>query len=284
MKSYEEMAESVLERRNRYVADRRRKMRKTVTMVSCFCFIAVLGTGVWYAGILNNGLGIPNGDMDDVRYQDTKVGVGEDFSSGAINADTANNDAEIKNEMSYDTVDTLKNYDTVDKLLGDAYALVKVEVLQANIENVRSYIYTSYDMKVLDVVYGTIDADGDSINVNMPGGTVQGDGAQEMLSEVTEGKDAGDLSDINQIVSDGNTDRLLSVGDQAYLFLMVESETSFAVVGEYRGAMILENGNVIFDRNIIGFKDGATAYGPEGGSMPEGEFVEAINALINEMD
>ncbi len=47
MKSYEEMAESVLERRNRYVADRRRKMRKTVTMVSCFCFIAVLGTGVW---------------------------------------------------------------------------------------------------------------------------------------------------------------------------------------------------------------------------------------------
>lgn len=284
MKSYEEMAESVLERRNRYVADRKQKMRKTVTMVSCFCFIAVLGTGVWYAGILNNGLDIPNGDMDDVKYQDTEVDVGEDFLSGAISADNTNNDAEIKKEMSYDTDDTLKNYDTVDKLLGDAYALVKVEVLQANIENVRNYIYTSYDMKVLDVVYGTIDADGDIINVNMPGGTVQGDRAQEMLSEVTEGKDAGDLSGINQIVSSGNTDRLLSVGDKAYLFLMMESEMSFAVVGEYRGAMILENGNVIFDRNIIRFKDGVTAYGSESGSMPEGEFVEAINALINEMD
>ena len=54
----------------------------------------------------------------------------------------------------------------------------------------------------------------------MPGGTVQEEKAQEMLSEVTEGKNAGDLSGINQIVSDGNTDRLLSVGDEAYLFLI----------------------------------------------------------------
>lgn len=80
MKSYEEMAESVLEHRNRYVADRRRKMRKRVTMVSCFCFMAVLGTGVWYAGILNNGSDIPNRDMDDIKYQNTEVGVGKDIN------------------------------------------------------------------------------------------------------------------------------------------------------------------------------------------------------------
>lgn len=180
----------------------------------------------------------------------------------------------------YSEAHTLVDYDTVDELLGDAYALVKVEVLQANSENVRNYIYTSYDMKVIDVLYGTVDADGDIINVNMPGGTLQGDEAREMLSEVTEGKNAGDLSGINQIVSDGNTDRLLYVGDEAYLFLIRESETSFAVVGEYRGEMLLENGNVIFDSNIIGFEHGVTAHGLENGSIVESEFIEAINELI----
>lgn len=180
----------------------------------------------------------------------------------------------------YSEAVTLKDYDTIDKLLDDACALVKVEVLQANSENVRNYIYTSYDMKILDVVYGTTDTDGEVINVNMPGGIVQGNEAQAMLTEVTEGKDAGDLSGINRIISDGNTDRLLSVGDEAYLFLMRESETSFAVVGEYCGEMLLENGDVVFDRNIIGFEDGVSAYGLQGGSMPEDDFIEAINELI----
>ena len=180
----------------------------------------------------------------------------------------------------YSEAHPLVDYSTVDELLGDACALVKVEVLQANSENVRNHIYTSYDMKVVGVLYGTVDADGDTINVNMPGGTVQGEKAQEMLSEVTEGKNAGDLSGINQIVSDGNTDRLLSVGDEAYLFLMKESETSFAVVGEYRGEILLENGKVYFDSCIIGFKDGVTTHGLENGNMVESEFIEAINELI----
>lgn len=182
----------------------------------------------------------------------------------------------------YSEYDTIKDYDTVDELLGDANALVKVEVVQANSENVRSYIYTSYDMKVLGVVYGTIGVEGDIINVNMPGGTLQGEEAQEMLSEVTEGKDAGDLSGVNQIVSDGDTDRLLSVGDEAYLFIMRESETSFAVVGEYRGEMLLENGVVNFDNNIIGFEEGISVYGLENGRMAESEFVEAINDLVED--
>lgn len=182
----------------------------------------------------------------------------------------------------YSEAHTIKDYDTVDELLGDACALVKVQVVQANSENVRNYIYTSYDMKLLDIIYGTVDEDGDTINVNMPGGIIQGDKAQEMLSEVTEGKDAGDLSGINQIAFDGNTDQLLSEGDEAYLFLIRESETSFAVVGEYRGEIFVENGEVFFDKNIIGFREDVSAYGLEKGSMAEDAFIEAINALMND--
>ncbi len=210
--------------------------------------------------------------------QSEVTGVLEEKESKSMDQEVVDN-SDNDTMYIYSEADTLKDYNTVDKLLDDAYALVKVEVLQANCENVRNYIYTSYDMKILDVVYGTIDEDGEVINVNMPGGIVQGNEAQAMITEVTEGKDAGDLSGINQIISDGNTDRLLSVGDEAYLFLMRESETSFAVVGEYCGEMLLENGDVVFDSNIIGFEDGVSAYGLQGGSMSEDDFVKVINEL-----
>lgn len=243
-------------------------MRKYFAIVGAILFLGLSGCGKNEQDNSSYNLSVQQSEVNDELEENSSI-----EQETADNSD--NNTMQV-----YSEAHTLVDYETVDELLGDACALVKVEVLQANSENVRNYIYTSYDMKVIDVLYGTVDADGDIINVNMPGGTLQGDEAQEMLSEVTEGKNAGDLSGINQIVSDGNTDRLLSVGDEVYLFLIRESETSFAVVGEYRGEMLLENGNVIFDSNIIGFEHGVTTYGLENGSMVESEFIKAINELI----
>lgn len=243
-------------------------MRKYFAIVGAFLLLGLSGCGKDEQDNSSYNL--------SVQQSEETIGLEENSSIEQETTDNFDN-----NTMQvYSEAHPLVDYSTVDELLGDACALVKVEILQANSENVRNYIYTSYDMKVVDVLYGTVDADGDTINVNMPGGTVQGEKAQEMISEVTEGKNAGDLSGINQIASDGNTDRLLSVGDEAYLFLMKESETSFAVVGEYRGEMLLENGKVYFDSCIIGFKDGVTTHGLENGNMVESEFIEAINELI----
>lgn len=185
----------------------------------------------------------------------------------------------------YSEMDKIRNYDTVDDLLDAAYALVKVEVVQADCKNVRSYVYTSYDMKILDIMYGDIGGSGDIINVNMPGGTIQGNEAQEMISEVTDGKDAGDLSGITNIASNGNTDYLLAVGDVAYLFLIPESDTAYAVVGEYCGEMLLDNGTVIFDSNIVGFEDGSSistfsADDSAYRSLPENEFIDIMEEMI----
>lgn len=182
-------------------------------------------------------------------------------------------------EESIAAVDTLTDYRTVESLLDDADALVKVEVLDAASGYVRSYIYTSYDCRVLDVVYGTVIADGDMICVNMPGGTVLENQAQAILSEVTAGKDAGALNGIRQITSDANTDRLLSVGDTAYLFLKKESETAFAAVGAYRGEILLENGVLYFDSSIDGWEADASVPAMHDGSMTESELLEAIQSL-----
>ena len=54
MKTYNEMAESVFERRKKYIAERRmamNKMKKTTATVACCCLVAVLSIGVWHGNI-----------------------------------------------------------------------------------------------------------------------------------------------------------------------------------------------------------------------------------------
>lgn len=251
-------------------------MRKVYTgIITVLFFLTIAGCG--------------RNENDIVSKVDNVQPIISTEESEAINSESIQQDvcdsADEDTMYVYSEMDKLKNYDTVDDLLDDACALVKVEVLQADSENVRSYVYTSYDMKILDILYGDIGESGSTINVNMPGGTIQGNEAQEMISEVTDGKDAGDLSGIDKIASSGNTDYLLAVGDVAYLFLIPESDTSYAVVGEYCGEMLLDSGTVIFDSNIIGFEEGISintfsvdeqAFG----SVSENEFVNIMEEMI----
>lgn len=48
MKDYEEMAKSVLSRRDAYVAERKKCMKKIVTIGSCFCLLLLVCVGVWH--------------------------------------------------------------------------------------------------------------------------------------------------------------------------------------------------------------------------------------------
>ena len=146
--------------------------------------------------------------------------------------------------------DILKNYGDIKELFSDAKALVKVEVKELECSNVRSYIYTSYHVKVSEIVYGDIDNSNEDITVNLPGGIIEGEEASKMISEVAEGKDAGDLSQVKEIVSTGNTDKMLEVGDVAYLFLIPETNDTYAVVGEYKGVAYVEGKDLLFDKSI----------------------------------
>lgn len=72
MKDYEEMAKSVLRRRDAYVAERKKHMKKLVSIGSCFCLILLVGVGIWHTqnstlmnalpqtGIDDEGGGIPS--------------------------------------------------------------------------------------------------------------------------------------------------------------------------------------------------------------------------------
>ena len=45
MKDYEEMAKSVLSRRDNYVMERKKRMKRVVSIGSCFCLMLLVGVG-----------------------------------------------------------------------------------------------------------------------------------------------------------------------------------------------------------------------------------------------
>lgn len=57
MKSYDEITNGLLERRDRYTAEQKQKKRKMINLTASlctFCLAALLGLGVWQSGMLQN--------------------------------------------------------------------------------------------------------------------------------------------------------------------------------------------------------------------------------------
>ena len=62
MRNYNEIANSVFERRDKFETEkknRRRFIAKTVTPICCVCLVAILGFGVWQGGLFKDGSTTP---------------------------------------------------------------------------------------------------------------------------------------------------------------------------------------------------------------------------------
>lgn len=51
MKDYNEIASSVLERRDKYIVERNKRIKRTALALSCFVIIALAGFGIWKSGV-----------------------------------------------------------------------------------------------------------------------------------------------------------------------------------------------------------------------------------------
>lgn len=78
MKNCEEMVNSLLERRDRYAAERKRKkaiMVRAVSSACCVCMVALLGFGAWQNGMLSRA---PSAQpTDGAKYPDMTESKGE---------------------------------------------------------------------------------------------------------------------------------------------------------------------------------------------------------------
>lgn len=72
MKDYKEVAQSVLERRDRYMTQRRRVRKRIASTLSCFCLVSLVGFGVWHSGLFDTQptYNEPLVEQDEREYQD----------------------------------------------------------------------------------------------------------------------------------------------------------------------------------------------------------------------
>ncbi len=87
MKNYKEMAESVLERRNQYLIQKRKRIRNITAAASCLCVCTLMGVIVWQSDVLTNKIpensAIPGTDIDNT----------DTIGTGAIGADAIHTEA-----------------------------------------------------------------------------------------------------------------------------------------------------------------------------------------------
>lgn len=89
MKNYDELTNDLLERRDRYVADQKRKrVMGVATSLCCFCLVALLGFGMWQGGMFNTTP--PEQTLEDALYPGIKDNFDESKGESADNP-TANN-------------------------------------------------------------------------------------------------------------------------------------------------------------------------------------------------
>ena len=95
MKNCDEMVNSLLERREQYVTQQKRKQKilsRTVTSMCCVCLVALLGFGVCQGGWLNSP---PDQAIDDAVYPGIKDTFDESKGESADNP-TVNNKISIQ--------------------------------------------------------------------------------------------------------------------------------------------------------------------------------------------
>lgn len=91
MKNYDELTNDLLKRRDRYVADQRKKRKRVMgiaTSLCCFCLVALLGFGMWQGGVFNTTP--PNQTLEDALYPGIKDNFDESKGESADNP-AANN-------------------------------------------------------------------------------------------------------------------------------------------------------------------------------------------------
>ena len=115
MKSYNEMAESVLNRRDKYIVERRKQMKKLTTAISCVCLCVLVGVGARQGGrdVMPSGTVITE-SSPGIEHEKGMLAV-ENFSSeeppAVVGKSSIITDAPVQDETG--NTGTLTHYDEV---------------------------------------------------------------------------------------------------------------------------------------------------------------------------
>ena len=100
MKNCDEMVNSLLERRDQYVTEQKRKRKvitRTVTSMCCVCLVAFLGFGMWRDGMFDTTLPATLNDSINIGEKDY---INTDELDANVDTETTKNDSNLSNDSS----------------------------------------------------------------------------------------------------------------------------------------------------------------------------------------
>lgn len=174
MKSYNEMANKVFERRDQYEANKKQKRKiltRTLTPVFCLCIVLLLGVGLWQGDWFNK---------EPIQTVDDSVVVGEKDWYGPGESEPSNNTQDDNRKVARTLTYNGKRYLEVTNLNSLNYSNYDEIVLGEKIGNGEEFegTYTDEYMKKL---YGTYTVDGDTIRVTITSEVFTVDGNEDLL-------------------------------------------------------------------------------------------------------
>ncbi|MBE6542596.1 MAG: hypothetical protein E7672_09175 [Ruminococcaceae bacterium] len=143
MKNYDELTNDLLERRDRYVADQKKKRKKVMGVAAslcCFCLVALLGFGMWQGGMfdakppitLDDSINIGDKDYinpDELDNSQTTT-PGNNYGQNNSQTDTTQNDDPIRiawtiNKVENQVSAAMRNFST-DKYYSEKKTLADI--------------------------------------------------------------------------------------------------------------------------------------------------------------
>lgn len=157
MKNYDELTNDLLERRDRYVADQKKKRKRVMsvaTSLCCFCLVALLGFGMWQGGMFDAK---PPITLDDSINIGDKDYINPDELDNSQTSTPGNNDSQgntqTGTEQKFDPADIIWTINRVEGQVSAAplnYSTDKYYSERKSLTNIAAYL--GRDLSKLEVV------------------------------------------------------------------------------------------------------------------------------------
>ena len=157
MKNYDELTNDLLERRDRYVADQKKKRKRVMsvaTSLCCFCLVALLGFGMWQGGMFDAK---PPITLDDSINTGDKDYINPDELDNSQSTTPGNNDSQgntqTGTEQKFDPAEIIWTINRVEGQVSAAplnYSTDKYYSERKSLTDIAAYL--GRDLSKLEVV------------------------------------------------------------------------------------------------------------------------------------
>ncbi|MBO5969103.1 MAG: hypothetical protein J6S14_11480 [Clostridia bacterium] len=157
MKNYDELTNDLLERRDRYVADQKKKRKRVMsvaTSLCCFCLVALLGFGMWQGGMFDAK---PPITLDDSINIGDKDYINPDELDNSQTSTPGNNDSQgntqTGTEQKFDPAEIIWTINRVEGQVSAAplnYSTDKYYSERKSLTDIAAYL--GRDLSKLEVI------------------------------------------------------------------------------------------------------------------------------------